>query len=455
MKEMKRQFWYVSIVVVVMILWMTACGQSSKETTEVSTPSEPSTNTVPTPTTTPAPPVDEYTGGKVELSLYDRNTGITEEEFQQFFVEPLQKKYKDISMVLIKNISLADQIAAGTPPDMVAVSNTALNEMIMVEYPEDLNAMIKRFNLDINRFEKSITEVIQGLSGNGRMYGLPFGLNYGTTFINVDIFNKFGVDLPPDHFTWDDVYEYARRMTVEQDGTQFIGAAPANFLNMLRQHGTSNMDDKDENAVLTSAGHQEVYTFIKKFLDIPGFIIKGNYLHNGMNNVASGSIGMSPDWISSISNWVLNGIDFEWDIRAFPVYKDRPQYGNAVDFHMLVVNQSGKNKEAAYRVLLSMTSDEVQKELTRHKRITPLINPEIRGLFHEATGIFEGKNLQSVFTVEPASLPDYSRWKSTTDGFANKVVAEMASSGKDLNTILREQEELANAKLKEVRELSK
>ena len=104
-----------------------------------------------------------YTGGPVELLVQDRNTGITEQEFQEYFAKPVKAKYPDITLKLTTEKDLQKLVAGGTPPDLVAVSNTALNEYFELDFPEDLTPVIKRFNINPDSFEPSIIEVLKGL----------------------------------------------------------------------------------------------------------------------------------------------------------------------------------------------------------------------------------------------------------------------------------------------------
>jgi hypothetical protein len=89
----------------------------------------------------------EYTGAPVELLFLDANTGITEEKFEEHFVKPVKAKHPNISLKLLKVTSPAKDgiealIAAGTIPDLVADSNTGLNNYLDMDYSEDLNPMI-------------------------------------------------------------------------------------------------------------------------------------------------------------------------------------------------------------------------------------------------------------------------------------------------------------------------
>ncbi|MDF2721984.1 MAG: extracellular solute-binding protein family 1 [Paenibacillus sp.] len=398
--------------------------------------------------------ITEYTGPPVELLFLDANTGITEEKFQEHFVKPVKAKNPNISLKLLKVTSPAKDgiealIAAGTIPDIVADSNTGLNKYLDMDYAEDLNPMIKKFNVDLNRFEPAIVDTLYGLGRNKGIYGLPTGMNYGSLLYNKDIFNKFGVSYPEDVITWDKFIELTNKLTRKDADVQYIGSAPPTPVNWLRQYGASNFDQKDEKAALTDDKHKYVFSLQEELFKIPGFI-------NGTNwrptNMAGGAIAMQAGWIMGTTNLVSANPPFDWDLSAYPVFKDKPNYGNSVDFPMLIVSKASKHKEAAYQVVMTMISDEVQERLNKNgQQITALKDQKLKITYAQDSQVYNGKKLQAIFKVSPAPLPDYSRWKSATDSFINAVAQEMALKKKDINTALREQEEAANKAMQEMK----
>lgn len=398
--------------------------------------------------------INEYTGPPVELLFLDANTGITAEKFEEYFVKPVKAKHPAISLKLLKVTNPAKDgiealIAAGTIPDLVADSNTGLNKYLDMEYAEDLNPMIKNFNIDLNRFEPAIVETLRGLGRNKGIYGLPFGMNYGSLLYNKDLFDKFGVSYPEDVITWDKFIELSNKLTRQDGEVQYIGSAPPTPVNWLRQYGASNFDEKDEKAALTDDKHKYVFSLQEQLFKIPGFI-------NGTNwrptNMAGGTIAMQAGWIMGTTNLVSANPPFAWDLSAYPVFKEKPDYGNSVDFPMLIVSKASKHKEATYQVIMTMISDEVQERLNKNgQMITALKDQKLKMTYAQDSKIYDGKKLQAIFKVSPAPLPDYSRWKSATDTYINAVAQEMALQKKDMNTALREQEERANKAMQELK----
>ncbi|MEF3311318.1 hypothetical protein PV433_20780 [Paenibacillus sp. GYB004] len=63
---------------------------------------------------------------------------------------------------------------------------------------------------------------------------------------------------------------------------------------------------------------------------------------------------------------------------------------------MTVVNKSGKNKEAAYQVLLGLVSENVQTMLSKAGRLSVQNDPGIRNVYGADNDLFKGKNLQAI-----------------------------------------------------------
>jgi len=440
----RKWYYYVSLALTALLSVgvLSGCGTSEKNNANEQAEKDSDVKTI-----------NEYTGPPVELLFLDANTGITVEKFEEHFAKPVKAKHPNISLKLLKVTSPAKDgiealVAAGTIPDIVADSNTGLNKYLDMDYAEDLNPMIKKFNIDLNRFEPAIVDTLHGLGRNKGIFGLPFGMNYGALLYNKDIFDKFGVSYPEDIITWDKFIELTNKLTRKDAEVQYIGSAPPTPVNWLRQYGASNFDEKDEKAVLTDDKHKYVFSLQEKLFEIPGFV-EGNKWRP--TNMAGGTIAMQAGWIMATTTLVSTNLPFDWDLSAYPVFKENPTYGNSVDFGMLIVSKASKHKEAAYQVIMTMISDEVQERLNKNGQITVLKDPKLKMTYAQDSQIYNGKNLQAIFKVSPAPLPDYSRWKSATDTFINAVAQDMALQKKDINTALREQEEKANKAMQELK----
>jgi multiple sugar transport system substrate-binding protein len=115
---------------------------------------------------------------------------------------------------------------------------------------------------------------------------------------------------------------------------------------------------------------------------------------------------------------------------------------------MAVVNKSSSKREAAYQVLLSITSDEVQTAISKAGRMPVLTKQEILDVFGQDSGLFEKKNLKNIFLMKPAPLPEASKFDPKINALLNgEVTRNVVIDRMDINTALRNAEEKANKEI--------
>jgi len=389
----------------------------------------------------------EYKGGPAELLVLDVNSGTTDEQFKRFFVDPVKAKYPQINLVQTRD-PLDKLLAAGTPPDMVLVSNPSLATILEADIPEDLTAMIKTYGIDLGRMDQAVVQEMMKLGDQKAFYGMPFAMNYGATVYNKDIFDKFGVSYPKDVMTYEEMLEMGKKLTRADGGTNYIGVMPPDLRQMYWQYGLPVFDKTKGKASFTSDKHAQVFALLKQFYSIPGYVQDGKYRHSTDLFFKEQRMAMFPNLIAAFNIFFTNAGTkdaFKWDLAAYPSYSDRQGVGLVVDFHMAVVNKSGKNKEAAYQVLLGLVSENVQTMLSKAGRLSVLNDPGIRNVYGADNDLFKGKNLQAIFKVTPSPLPEASKYDPKINGLLNEEVTKsVVMDGTDINTALRNGEEKAN-----------
>ncbi|GAA3413888.1 ABC transporter substrate-binding protein [Paenibacillus hodogayensis] len=406
-----------------------------------------------TPKTEPTVQKTDYKGGPAELLVLDINSGTTDEQFQKFFQDPIKAKYQDIKLTISRD-GLDKLIAAGTFPDLLLVSNASLATVLEAGIPEDLTAMTKTYNINLGQLEPAVVQQMQKLGDQKAFYGMPFAMNYGAMVYNQDIFNKFGIPYPKDTMNYDELLELGKKLTRTDSGTNYIGVMPPDLRQMYWQYGVPVFDKAKGKAFLTSDQHAKVFNQLKQFYSIPGYMEKSNYIHSTDLFFMEQRVAMYPNWIAAFItffNKAGSKDKFNWDLTAHPSYSDRPGLGKEVDFHMAVVNKSGKHREAAYQVLLSLLSVEVQTQLSKAGRLSVLKNDDIRKAFGSDSDIYKGKNLQAIFKVSPSPLPEASKFDPKINALLNGEVSKnVMVNGTDINTALRNGEEKANKEIVEV-----
>lgn len=141
-----------------------------------------------------------------------------------------QNPHVKVTYEKINNKEYHDRLTArmqsGTGPDVFLFHNTWLSEMSpsLLPLPEDV--------MSKNDFQKTFYPVIvSDLTKNGGIYGVPFGFDTLSLFVNTEIFRKAGVFAPTN---WQDFGTVARTVTVKDETGKIktSGAAIGTFDNI-------------------------------------------------------------------------------------------------------------------------------------------------------------------------------------------------------------------------------
>ncbi len=390
--------------------------------------------------------VDTLTKEPVTLKIFNYNAGIiSQKDVDEIFNAPIQKKYPNISFELITGKTLDQLVAAGEIPDLIPTSNFYLNGLVDLGLTSDMNDFVKKENIDLNRFEPEAINAMKLFGKNGELYGMPYTMNYGVMAYNKDIFDKFGVPYPTDGMTWSQVIELSKKLTRMQDGVQYIGLDPGDANALTRAYSLPVVDEKQEKSIVSSEGYQKVFTLLKRIYDIPGMVTDKKYTYGINSYIKDQKVAMIPYWIAAYTSRIpLIGQSFQWDLVSYPTFDDRPGVGREIDFHLLVVPPTSKNKDVAYRVVKTLVSEEAQIAMNKGTRLTIFQDAQMRKDFASDSKLYEGKNLSGMFKVKPAPVAYSPKYELDIYAVLRDALKNMVVNSVDVNTALRVADEKAN-----------
>lgn len=116
-----------------------------------------------------------------------------------------------------------------------------------------------------------------------------------------------------------------------------------------------------------------------------------------------------------------------------------------------MVSSTSKNKEAAYRVLKTLVSNEAQRVMNRGTRLTVLKDLALKKEFAASLNLYGGKNLEGVFKVAPAPYEIASPYDAAVNKVMDDTVKQVATAGMDVNTALPTANEAANKEIEALR----
>jgi len=81
----------------------------------------------------------------------------------------------------------------------------------------ELDPLIEQDRFDTSGIYSAVIDQLRE-SGNGKLYGLAPEFITNAIFFNADLFRKYGVELPTDRMSWDEVLRLAQRFP--SDGSE-------------------------------------------------------------------------------------------------------------------------------------------------------------------------------------------------------------------------------------------
>lgn len=275
------------ICLTMMITLFTGCG--GKAPVDTTTPNQPS-ETTPANTATSAPEIK----GEIKYNFWGDASQLEaiNKQIDQFKVQ-----YPGINVVA--NASdwgtywekLRTESAGGQAPDTFAMSTTAyLSFFASLGFLKDVGELDKNDDsFDIGMYNDAAIELC---SYDNKVQALPQDMNVIVMAYNVDMFKAAGINPPNDNWTWNDLLEAAKVLTLDANGKN---STEAGFdKNNVAQWGIANVSD-----------------YLDAFMD-PMFYSNGGsaYTEDGKSNI------LSEGTVKSIQYWH----DLIWKYNVSPNY---------------------------------------------------------------------------------------------------------------------------------------
>jgi len=208
--------------------------------------------------------------------------------------------------------------SAGSLPDVIYAQGTQIqyyiNNKILVPMTPYLS---KDKAFDLNDFPKVAVDMY---SRAGQVYAIPYDHGPNMLWYNADLFKKHGVAPPNDKWTWDDVLDAAKRLTLPDQGQWGIrDGGPSGGWSMasyLEPWGGRWVDESETKTQITNAGALQAVQywadlfFKHKVNPVPGSFQGDPYVE--------GKVGMTIGGPWTFRGWV-GKINFDSPIANWPI----------------------------------------------------------------------------------------------------------------------------------------
>jgi ABC-type glycerol-3-phosphate transport system substrate-binding protein len=367
------------------------------------------------------------------------------DEFTRLYIEPVTKKYPHITLELVSanTFKIYDQIiASGELPDLYLSFNGNMPGLKERGLTMDMKPLFQQHKVDLSRFGQNYLDDIQyAATEKGELYGLPIETGFHALYYNKDIFDKFGVPYPKDGMTMEDALELAKKLTRLDNGIQYRGWDLGSIVRMAQPLGLEYIDRKTEKPMMSSEGWKRVFELGKQIYSIPGNEPSKDANKNRVNGfIKDRSIAMlnETNLFSRLKEAEKEG--FNWDVVQHPYYKDRPNiYGNST-VYMVGAVPTTKHMDQVLQVMEVLTSDEVQMNVSKAGRISPLTSDAVQKVFGQNDPSLSGKNVAGIVKSKPVKYPTYL-YREIAEPLTTKKFDELLKGSQDVNSALRELDE--------------
>lgn len=365
-----------------------------------------------------------------------------EENFKKFYLDPLKEIHPHIHLetVEVSMDDMEDHILAGTAPDIYVGWNGDLPEIIDYELATDVFPYVEKYGSDLSRF---IPEVIDSVTVDGKLYGMPYARQFNALYYNKDIFDLFGVDYPDDGLTWEEVAELSRHVSGERNNIDYIGFNTGPVWRLL---GPLSLGSLIEYGTLKNLVRERREDFVTVFETLQQiYHVPGNYHEDvrdlaseaGLNNFAEGRLAMLAH-VNRVSSFP----DVNWGVAQYPSFPQAPDTYEAVDAHYYFLLSTSEHPEEAFKVMDLFSSYEAQRRFaTEASRFPVLDDQDLMLEFAQENEFTKDIDFSGVLKSKPAeqSLLHVSMYE--TQAIFTEKVMEMMEEGKDVNTVVSELEQ--------------
>ncbi|MBD2865581.1 ABC transporter substrate-binding protein [Paenibacillus oceani] len=390
----------------------------------------------------------------VELSVYRFRTNLTDDEFKRYFIEPVRSKYPHITLKMIvedKGTTPEELLASGNFPDIVFTSTSDLQRLKDYKVLQPLDEYVKKTNADLGKVNPTIIETLRQFGDRGELPALPFSVGVGVMLYNKDIFDKFGEEYPRDGMTWDEVIQLSKRLSREDGGVRYIGFDPSEPALIASQLSLSFVDLATSKSVIDSEEWKRVFQMVQQSYQASGIL--GNEVPIGREVfIKDKTLAMFPLWADNFvgrfeDELKKGGFNLNWDMVALPNFPEAVGTGREATTHSMVLSNLSKHKDEAFQVMAHMLSDQVQSEMTKNGRVTPLASADIQKLFGANLQNMKGKHVAAIFNATPRKMHKPSPYDQTIVRPEAWNAAVAIRKGQDLNTVIRTTKELVDKKI--------
>ncbi|MGO4496295.1 sugar ABC transporter substrate-binding protein [Paenibacillus sp. 2RAB27] len=326
---------------------------------------------------------------------------------------------------------IATQIAGGTTPDVWLQENAVILGYGKRGVAEDLAPYIKRDLKDADY----IPGLYAAKTPEGKVYGIPHGINPVALAYNKKVFADANIPLPNDNWTFNDLIETAKKLTKNgADGKPAIYGFVGNFtitqgwFPWIKQAGGQALDSTLTKSMFNDP---KTLTGIKQLADgvKQGYFTSDDFQKANGGEMQTFATGKAAMYILQYSNQVAinkNFPDADWDVVKLPKAVDGKRYVPMVTNSWLVSSKASQDvKDAAWTFLKYYLSDESQNILASSGSSIPVKKSAFEVIEKSTTKPLNKKAFTEGIAEGGVTLdenPSWTEWRTAAQPIITDIV---------------------------------
>lgn len=200
---MKKQRW-VSLLLIALLLFLTACSSNNNSQSSSSNAGAPSGEASGENSSDEEVTIRmAWWGGQARHDMMNALIDKFEEKNPNIKVE---REFGTENQFVEK---VTTQAAGGNTPDVVQTSSFFLHDFVARNIHMDLDPLVASGDLNVSDFTSAD---VDGGKVDGKLYMVSFGHNITGVIYNKTLFEKAGVPLPKNNWSWDEYFQTAQQL---------------------------------------------------------------------------------------------------------------------------------------------------------------------------------------------------------------------------------------------------